>query len=590
MSGFLIGHERTTGKPVVLTREDLLLHEIICGKTGLGKSELLKAKVRFCIDHRIPVVVGDPHGDLYWDCLHYAVARGRGGDIVALDANDAVDNYAFQLNVLERNGLESSTHAGITYHAISKAFREQDDQVKPRLERRERATLVALIEGGYTLSDILHFLSLSDGRFRQHVLSKVENPFVRAEWAEFDAIARRADKEVLIESTLNRAAKFILNDPIRRVVGGAACNLDWQEIRAKGKIVLLNLQPVKVARECQVLLSMLAIDHLCNNATQQTKKENPLHVALDEADEITSPDFTYALQALRKRGVFFTLAFQNLQQLRAKDDTSRLLAGALSCCRLKVVFGCSYDDCALLAREVFPGEFRGDVVKDELYRTLLLPKESRRTIRGSSVSESEAMSESDSEASFEGTGAGFASVDGSADGQGLSYGGVTGDVLQSSELSSMSSAAAASSSAMSGSTSSHTTSTSRARGRSRTRAVVPFYEHVRTQELSSRTFSSPGEELEKRIAALQLQPQRHAIVKIGERPAVPITTAFVRPARAWQPDVERALALNAQRYGLPVADVDRLIEARHAVLPEPEHEVENCQDLESLFRPRGRSR
>lgn len=586
MSGFLIGHDRTTGKPVVLTREDIFLHQLICGKTGIGKTVDLKQFLRYGIDNRIAVVLGDPHGDLYWDCLYYAVSRGRGNDVVALDANEAVNNYAFQLNVLERNGLESSTHAGMTYHAISKAFREQDDQVKPRLERRERATLVALIESGYTLSDILHFLSLSDGRFRQHVLSKVENPFVRAEWAEFDAIARRADKEVLIESTLNRAAKFILNDPIRRIVGGAACNLDWQEIRAKGQIVLLNLQPVKVARECQVLLSMLAIDHLCNNATQQTKKEKPLLVVLDEADEITSPDFTYALQALRKRGVFFTLAFQNLQQLRAKDDTSRLLAGALSCCRLKVVFGCSYDDCALLAREVFPGEFRGDVVKDELYRTLLLPKESRRTVRGRSTSESEAVAESESESSFEGDGAGVASVDGYANAEGLSFGGVSGDVLQSSALSSMSTAAAASSSAMRGTTSSHTSSRSTARGKSRSSAVVPFYEYERASELSSRTYSSPAEELEKRIAALQLQPQRHAIVKIGERPAIAIITAYVRPARAWPPDVARALALNAKRYGLPVAEVDRLIEARYALLPQPDGEVENSQDLEELFRPR----
>lgn len=591
MSAFLIGHARTTGKPVVLSRPDLLLHQLLCGKTGLGKTEHLKWKLRYALDNRISLVLADPHGDLYWDSLRYAVARGRAKDLVVIDANEAAESYAFQLNFLERNGLDASTHAAMTYLAISKAFREHDGQPKPRLERRERATLMALIEAGYTLSDMLTFLSLTDPRFRQQVLARVENPFVRAEWAEFEAISRRAEKEVQIESTLNRGAKFILNDPIRRVVGGAVNNLDWEEIRAKGKIVLMNLQPVKVSRECQTLLSMLTIDHLCNYATHQTKREAPLLVLLDEADEITSPDFTYALQALRKRNVFFTLAFQNLQQLRAKDDTSRLYAGAMSCCRLKVAFSSSYEDCALLAREVFPGEFRGDVVKDELRRTLLLPRESRRTIRGSSTSESEATSVSESESCFEGAGAGFAHVDGAADGHGLSFDGVTGPVLHSSDLSSMSSSAAASSSSMSGSTSSRTSSTSSARGRSRSRAVVPFYEYHRSTELGSRNFYSVEEELEKRIAALQLQPQRHAVLKVGDRPAIAIVTAFVRPARAWQPDVDRALALNAKRYGLPVAEVDQLIAARQAALPAPTaSDEDNCQELESLFRPSRRSR
>lgn len=591
MSAFLIGHARATGKPVLLSRSDLLRHQLICGGTGLGKTEHLKSTVRFGIDNRIALVVGDPHGDLYWDCLRYAVARGRAKDLVVIDANEAAESSAFQLNFLVRNGLDESTQAAMTYLAISKAFREHDGMPKPRLERRERATLMALIEAGYTLSDILSFLSLSDSRFRQRVLAQVGNPYVQAEWAEFEAISRRADKEVQIESTLNRAAKIILNDPIRRVVGGTVNNLDWEEFRAKNKIVLMNLQPVKVSRECQTLLSMLTIDHLCNYATHQTKRESPLLVLLDEADEITSPDFTYALQALRKRGVFLTLAFQNLQQLRAKDDTSRLYAGAMSCCRLKVAFSSSYEDCALLAREVFPGEFRGDVVKDELCRTLLLPHESRRTVHGSSESESEATSESYSESSFEGAGAGFAHVDGSGDGHGLSFDIASNDVLQLSEHSSMTSAAAASSSSMSGSTSSRTTSTSRARGQSRSRAVVPFYEYHRSTELGSRSFYSVEEELEKRIAALQLQPQRHAVVKVGDRPAIAIVTAFVRPARAWQPDVDRALALNAKRYGLPVAEVDELIAARQAALPAPtSSDEENCQDVEALFRTTRRSR
>lgn len=568
MKPFCIGEDANTGRSVTLRpdRSEFFTHGLCTGATGLGKTQSMIHRFRYCFDNGIPVCLADPIGDAYWDCVRYATTRRRERDCVLIDANQAADRHAFSLNFLVRNGLDSATHASIMCRAIAKVFQEQDSGARPRLERRERGTLVCLIEAGFTLADMLAFLSLRDDRFRHEVLQHVSNPAVLSEWQEFDAISKRSEKENLIESTLNRASKIILNDPVRRVVGADLCNLDWQEIRAKRKAVLLNLQPVKISRECQTLLGIMALDHLANYATQLTRRETDMLVLADEADEITSPDFALCLQELRKRGVFLWLYFQFLEQLRAKDDTRKLYAAAMSCCRTKLAFGGSYEDSALIARELFPGEFRGDMVKDTIHRTLLLPRESRREIVGHSESDCEATTESDGEAKFEGSGYSDMAVDGFTDVEGQSFGGVTGDILQSSQVSGRSSATGTGSSSASGSTSSHSTGQSTVHGRSRSRTEVPFYEYERTKELASRNYFSVEEELEKRIARLQLQPLRHALVKIGDRPVVSIVTAYVRPARAWPQDVERTLERNAKRYALPVAEADRLIEERRRKL------------------------
>jgi len=593
MKPLCIGHDRDTGRRVLLRPDDLFAHALVSGGTGKGKSQLAQLVSRYCLDNHIAQILMEPHGDLYRDMIAYATARRLQNRIITIDANEAANNAVFPLNFLAPNGLDAATHAAMIMKALAKVFREQDAETKPRLERRERATLIALIEAGLTLAEMLDFLSVSDARFRQQVLSRVSNPYVLQEWGEFDRMAKRSDKENLLESVLNRAAKIILNDPVRRVIGTATCDLDWEEIRRKRLTVLVNLQPIKVSRECQQMIGTMILDNKTNYAMHSTKRENPLLALIDEIDELASPDFASMFQALRKRRIFCWSFFQFLEQLRSRDDTNRLYAAAMSCCDIKIAFHTSYEDGALLARELFPGTFRGDLVKDELYRTLLLPSESRRKVVGSSVSESEATSESDSEASFEGSGLGFASVDGSSDGQGQSFGGATGDMLQSSELSSMSSASAASSSTMSGTTSSHTTTHSHARGRSQSQAVVPFYEYQHTRELANRNFYSVEEELEKRIATIQQQVRRQAILKVGDNPPVPIVTAFVKPVRVRPTDIEHTLRYIAARHTLSVAEVDSLIASRRQLVAPPtmpSNEDDNSQDLEDLFRPRRRTR
>ena len=589
MKPLLIGYDRYTGRRIYLRSEDLESHGLVAGGTGKGKSQLAIRICHFGLLNGLCLLYLDPCGDGYRDMVAFTAAHRLSRRVITIDANEAADKAVFPLNFLAPNGLDAATHAGMIMKALAKVFREQDAETKPRLERRERATLIALIEAGYTLAEMLHFLAIADARFRQHVLSRVTNPYVLQEWTEFDRMAKRSDKETLIESVLNRAAKVIMNDPVRRVVGAATCNLDWEEIRRKRMTVLVNLQPAKVSKECQQLIGTMILDHLTNYAMQSTKRENRLLVLADEMDELASPDFSSMFQALRKRRVFCWSFFQYLEQLRSRDDTKRLFAAAMSCCDIKIGFHTSYEDGAILARELFPGSFRGDVIKDEIHRTLLLPQERRRRIIGSSVSESEAYSESEGYAEHEGVSVGMTEIDSAGASEGQTFGGANGTALQSSELSSMASAAGCSSGSVSGTSTSHSTTHSRATGRSRSQAIVPFYEYKHTKELASRNYYSAEDQLEERIATIQQQARRQAILKVGDQPPVSILVAFVKSVRVRPQDIQRTLDTLSARDALPVEQVDNLIESRRnlAIADKTSTaEVENSQPLEELFRPR----
>ena len=76
----IIGHDRTTGQPITLSRFDRARHTCIFGSTRSGKSKMVEHMCREDIrqwpkDH-CPMIVLDPHGTLYKNLMAYITAEG----------------------------------------------------------------------------------------------------------------------------------------------------------------------------------------------------------------------------------------------------------------------------------------------------------------------------------------------------------------------------------------------------------------------------------------------------------------------------------------------------------------------------------
>jgi len=568
MKKYKIGEHGINGNPIFIDGDSMQKHWMLIGGTGRGKSKLLESRCRYHIKQNHGMIVFDPHGSLYDGLLTYATVAGYRDRIISINPNDT--EYSVGLNFLANPWLDEAALASQVMKAIAKVFGQNEGDVLPRLERWQRNLLMSLIAAKLTLADMLDFLSISNPMYRQAALNNVSNSYVVNEWLGFDSMKKRSDMENLIEAPLNRAAKLILSDPIRRILGQDNSTIDIPEAIERGKIILVNLAPKRVSRECQQVLGILLVDQIVNYAFQRSPKNSkkPFYVIVDEAAELTSNDLPYSLQALRKYGIFFTLCFQTLAQTR---QIPAYYENLMSNTDVKIAFKTSRVDAEELVGELFAGRMKGTVVKDELYRTMITPRETTRTILSESTSESESVGESDAygDSSSEGRGSGNAnsSSSGTAE-QFMPDSGIFS--LNNPNTTVVSNSLGWSNSNFdshsSGSFSSYSKTISNTKGRSVGRTVVPFYEYLRESELSNRQYFTIEEIREKFISWIQCQPMRHSQIKIGDNKAIPIITKLVTEVRALEKDKLKTISRSNDKYALPVLEVDKLIERRRSKL------------------------
>ena len=131
----------------------------------------------------------------------------------------------------------------------------------------------------------------------------------------------------------------------------------------------------------------------------------------------------------------------------------------------------------------------------------------------------------------------------------------------------------------SGSSSGHSDIYGESFSESTSRTIVPFYEYIREQELSSRQYYSIEEIKEKYIAWIMCQPQRHAQIKLKDDKAVPILIEYVEDIRARDKDKQRLVDSSNRKYALPAPMVDQLIEARRVnLLDKPKKKAAQIED------------
>ena len=573
--GFNIGQNTLNGKQQIIDFDDMFLHWLVVGGTGRGKSKMLELRMRYHLDNNHGLILLDPHGTLYDDLLVYVTVAGYRNRVVLINPNDSENSVG--LNFLKPNGMDVSAHASQVMKAIAKVFGEAEGETKPRLERWQRNLLISLIEANLTLADMLDFLSVSSSLYRESVLDNVQNNYVKREWQGFDAITKRSEKENLIEAPLNRAAKMILSDPIRRIIGQTESTVDIGEAIEKGKIILVNLAPLKVSRECQQILGILIVDQIMNYAFQRTKRQakKPFFVIADEAAELTSNDLPYSLQALRKFGIYFTLCYQTLTQIRRIPG---YYENVMTNCDVKIAFKSSRQDSEELVGELFAGQIHGDNIKDEIYHTLLVPHETTREVISTGESNSRTSGEVNTEGTSDSYGSGAGSSSSSSLGSASHLIPADGlmhltDVHSMTDSESSGHASNDFSLSSSGSSSSFNKVSSDSVSESSNTSVVPFYEFLQEQELSNRQFYSIEEVKEKYISWVMCQPQRHAQIKLKDDKAIPLLIAFVNEVRAREKDCQKVVQRSNDKYALPATVVDKLIEERRLQIVQRESSV-----------------
>jgi hypothetical protein len=207
-------------KPVLLSCADRRQHVYVIGKSGTGKTTLLRNLILQDIDAGRGVAVIDPHGDLATDILEH-IPKRRVEQVIYFDPSDTEHSVGF--NLLARVSPE---RRHLVASGVVAAFKGIfPEYFGPRMEYVFYAAIAALLDcENVSLLGLQRMLS--DERYRAWVVKQVKDPIVRHFWEhEFESHDRKTKAE-MVSPILNKVGPMLMAPPLRNILGQVRSRID----------------------------------------------------------------------------------------------------------------------------------------------------------------------------------------------------------------------------------------------------------------------------------------------------------------------------------------------------------------------------
>jgi hypothetical protein len=362
------GYYRGVRRPVNIHLRDRMRHLYIIGKTGVGKSELLKEMIKQDIKEGYGVCVIDPHGDLIDDTLRY-IPPSRAEDVIHFDPSDI--DRPIALNLLE---VESETQKHfITGAIINLMYKLYDPQrtgiIGPRFEHAVRnAMLTIMSEPGTTFIEIVRVMT--DQKYLKELLPKVNDPIVKRYWT--DQIAQTSDfhKSEVLDYIVSKFGRFVTNKMMRNIIGQSKSSFDFRDVMDNGKILLINLSKGKLGEENSTFLGLLIIPKLLAAAMSRANipedKRRDFFLYVDEFQNFATPDFAVILSEARKYHLGLTVANQFIWQM--DEEVKNAVFGNVG---TQMCFRIGVTDASYMAREFQPRFSESDLMNVERFHAYM---------------------------------------------------------------------------------------------------------------------------------------------------------------------------------------------------------------------------
>ncbi len=362
------GYYRGVKRPVCISHKDRQRHAYIIGKTGVGKSVLLQDMAIQDIKDGHGVCVIDPHGDLVDDILR-RIPPERAEDVVVFDPSDS--ERPMGLNLLQVK-TEDQKHF-ITTAIINLMYKLYDPQrtgiIGPRFEHAVRnAMLTIMSEPGATFIEIVRILT--DPKYVQELLPKVNDPIVRRYWT--DQIAQTSDfhKSEVLDYIVSKFGRFVTNKAMRNIIGQSKSAFDFREIMDNGKILLINLSKGKLGEENSSFLGLVLIPQILMAAMSRQEmpeaQRRDFYLYVDEFQNFATPDFATILSEARKYHLNLTVANQFIGQM--DDEVKNAIFGNVG---TLISFRVGVTDASYIQREFQPIFGETDLINVERFHAYM---------------------------------------------------------------------------------------------------------------------------------------------------------------------------------------------------------------------------
>ncbi len=307
---------RGVNRAVHISDDDRRRHIYTIGKTGTGKTELLRDMILQDIKAGKGVCLIDPH-DLAEDLLAY-IPPERAEDVIYFDPSDT--QRPMGLNLLEAYN-EDQKHM-ITTAIINLMYKLYDPYktgiIGPRFEHAIRnAMLTVMSEEGNTFVEVVR--CLTDPSFVEELLPKVKDPVIRRYWT--DQIAQTAEyhKSEILDYIVSKFGRFVTNKTMRNIIGQSKSAFDFRKVMDEGKILIINLAKGKIGEENSNFLGLILIPKILTAAMSRAdvpeEQRKDFYLYVDEFQNFATPDFAQILSEARKFRLNLTVANQFIGQV-----------------------------------------------------------------------------------------------------------------------------------------------------------------------------------------------------------------------------------------------------------------------------------
>ncbi|MCB9044689.1 MAG: type IV secretion system DNA-binding domain-containing protein [Chitinophagales bacterium] len=342
-----ITNYRSTNQKFGIKDNDRLRHIYCIGKSGTGKSTLLKNMALSDIQRGNGLCVIDPHGDVAQELLFH-IPEHRKNDLVYFNPADTENGISF--NPLK--AIHPKYHHLVASGLISAFKKIWYDTWGPRMEYILRYSLLTLLcVPDSTLLDVKPLLTNKE--LRTEALKYVTESHIRNFWIdEFEKHSPQFRNEV-ISPILNKVGSFSASVPMRTVFGQKSKGLRIQKVMDEKKILICNLSKGILGEDTSTLIGSILTSSIqlatLYRATQPEDNREPFYLYIDECHNFISLSFADILAESRKYGLSLFLSHQYIEQL---DERIRIAifgnVGTLISFRVGAI------DAEYLSKEFYP--------------------------------------------------------------------------------------------------------------------------------------------------------------------------------------------------------------------------------------------
>jgi hypothetical protein len=365
--GCLVIDGQPTATKMVIPQLMRAQHMAILGRTGTGKSSLLRFLASQDISCGRGFLFFDLHGDATPTLLRLlaqqeqASGQDLSAKVIVIEPGDP--EFSVGLNVLESAGQQHSFVQIAEFAGLLKQ-RWHLDSFGARTEELLRNSLLLLSENGFTLLELAPLLT--DDAFRGRCLRSAGNSEARDYFAVRYNQASEGQQTQFRDAVLNKVSAFTADPHFRHILGQQRSTFSLLDAIDNGYSIIMNLDKGRLGEHAATLGSLLLTK--VKNALFARRRRELFTLYCDEIQNLVAFDngIDTLLSEARKFAIGVVSANQFLDQYPPQMRSAIMAIGT------HILFQLSSGDADKMAAALDGGKHLAEILKNLPQRNLVV--------------------------------------------------------------------------------------------------------------------------------------------------------------------------------------------------------------------------